>query len=214
MNLRLLSTTLLTVVSGWADAPSGRWDGMIGIGELKVPFTIHFEGSGAAFTGSFVNGDERVPSTSGSFEDGVVRLVFERLGTQLEATVSDVDGLNGSYGSAKYGMHPVTALAYCTCAYEGEAGPDIVGAWAVAGLGWRVTIQRKGDDTFATVSRGGSGLGPLTGRFDGLTFQLRYFDGVRAAVVEIEERKDGGLDLVWKEPGEEVKKLKAVRAGG
>lgn len=41
---------------------------------------------------------------------------------------------------------------------------------------------------------------------------LHYFDGVRAAVLEIEQRKDGSLDLKFKEPGTNVKKYRAVQA--
>ena len=41
---------------------------------------------------------------------------------------------------------------------------------------------------------------------------LRYFDGKRAAILEIEPRKDEGLDLVWKEPGQGSRKYKAARS--
>jgi len=51
----------------------------------------------------------------------------------------------------------------------------------------------------------------MTGRYDGLTFQLHYFDGARAAVLELEERKDGGLNVVWMEPETETVRTKAIR---
>jgi hypothetical protein len=54
----------------------------------------------------------------------------------------------------------------------------------------------------------------LAGRFDGVSFNLRYFDGVRAALLEIEPAKDGGLELLWKSPEDGSKKLKAVRVKG
>ena len=72
MNLRILAATFLAAVAGWAQAPAGRWDGTMVFGSLKVPFTMYFEGSGTALTGSFVNGDARAPSTSGSFEAGAL----------------------------------------------------------------------------------------------------------------------------------------------
>jgi hypothetical protein len=40
---------------------------------------------------------------------------------------------------------------------------------------------------------------------------LRYFDGTRAAVVEIEQSRNHGLDITWKEPASGIKKYKAVR---
>jgi hypothetical protein len=213
MKLRVPGAMFLFVLSCTAQAPAGRWDGTIAFGALKFPFTIHFEGSGTSFSGAFVNGDTRVPSTSGSFEGGVVRLSFGRLGTRLEAKLAD-GGLTGSYGSEEQELRPFTASAYCTCSFEGEAGPEIMGAWEVSDTGWRVAIRRKGEDTLATVSRPDGELGPLAGRFDGASFTLRYFDGTRAAVLEIEQRKDAELDLVWKEPGTGVKKYRAVRVEG
>src|SRR5262245_26419947 len=174
MILNVLMMVSLAVASGWAQAPNGRWDGTITYGALKVPFTIHFELSGKTLTGSFVNGDTRVSSTEGSFEAGTVRLTFGASGTRLEATLADGQ-LKGAIGSGGRDMHPFTASQFCSCGPEGEAGPDISGTWEAPDSNWRLTIRRKGDDTVATVSRPGGELGPLAGRFDGVTFMLRYF---------------------------------------
>jgi len=211
MILNVLTMVSLAVTCGWAQAPDGRWDGKITYGALNVPFTIHFESNGKTLTGSFVNGDTRVSSTEGSFEAGTVRLTFGASGTRLEATL--VDGrLKGAIGSSGQDRHPFTASQFCSCASEGDAGPDISGTWEAPDSSFRLTIRRKGDDTLATVSRPSGELGPLAGRSDGVTFMLRYFDGVRAAVLEIEQRKDGGLDLKFTEPGTDVKKYRVVQA--
>jgi hypothetical protein len=218
MILNMLTMVSLAVACGWAQAlaqapaqaPDGRWDGTITYGALKVPFTIHFESNGKTLTGSFVNGDTRVSSMEGSFEAGTMRLTFGASGTRLEATL--VDGqLKGAIGSGQ-DMRPFTASQFCSCASEGDAGPDISGTWEAPDSNWRLTIRRKGDDTLATVSRPSGELGPLAGRSDGVNFMLRYFDGVRAAVLEIEQRKDGGLDLKFTEPGADIKKYRAVPA--
>jgi hypothetical protein len=213
MILNMLTMVSLAVACGWgqAQAPDGRWDGTITFGALKVPFIIHFEPNGKTLKGSFVNGDTRVSSTEGSFETGIVRLTFGASGTRLEATLAD-GRLKGAYGSSGQDMHPFIASKFCDCASEGDAGPDISGTWEAADSSWRLTIRRKGDDTLATVSRPSGELGPLAGRFDGLTFMLHYFDGVRAAKLEIEQRKDGGLDLKFTEPGTNVKKYRAFQA--
>ena len=211
MILNLLTMVSLAVACGWAQAPDGRWDGTITYGTLNVPFIIHFEPNGKTLTGSFVNGDTRVSSTEGGFEAGAVRLTFGASGTRLEAKLAEGQ-LKGTIGSGGQDMHPFTASQFCSCASEGDAGPDISGTWEVPDSNWRLTIRRKGEDTLVTVSRSSGELGPLAGRFDGLTFMLNYFDGVRAAVLEIEQRKDGGLDLKFKEPGTDVKKYRAVQA--
>jgi hypothetical protein len=211
MILNMLAMVSLAVAVGWVQAPDGRWDGTITYGTLKVPFTIHFESNNKTLKGSFVNGDARVSSTEGSFEAGIVRLTFGASGTQLEAKL--VDGqLKGTIKSGGQDIYQFTASQYCSCAVEGDAGPDISGTWEMPDSNLRLTIQRKGDDTLATVSRPSGELGPLAGRFDGMTFMLRYFDGARAAVLEIEQRKDGGLDLRFMEPRTDAKKYRAVQA--
>jgi len=206
----MLTIVSLAAVCGWAQAPDGRWDGTITYGALKVPFQIHFEPNGKTLKGSFVNGDTRVSSTEGSFEAGTVRLTFGASGARLEATLADGQ-LKGTIGSGQ-DMHPFTASQFCSCASEGDAGPDISGTWEAPDSGWRLIIRRKGEDTLATVSRPSGELGPIAGRSDGLTFMLHYFDGVRAALLEIDQRKDGGLDLKFTEPGTDVKKYRAVQA--
>jgi len=207
----MLTIFSLAVICGWAQAPDGRWDGTITYGALKVPFTIHFESNGKTFTGSFVNGDTRVSSTEGSFEAGAVRLTFGTSGTRLEARLVEGE-LKGAIGSGGQDMHPFTASQFCACGSEGDAGPDISGTWEAPDSSWRLTIRRKGEDTLATVSRPSGELGPLAGRSDGLTFMLHYFDGVRAAVLEIEQRKDGGLDLKFTEPGTDVNWMRVQTA--
>jgi hypothetical protein len=210
MILSALMMISLSMTGGWGQALEGRWDGTIAYGALKIPFTIHFEPDGKTLKGSFVNGDTRVSSTEGSFESGVVRLTFGAAGARLEATLAEGE-LKGSIGSGG-NMHPFTASQFCSCALEGEAGPDISGTWEVPESNLRLTIRRKGEDTLVNVTRPSGELGPLAGRFDGLIFMLRYFDGIRAAVLEIERRKDGGLDLKFTEPGADVKKYRAVQA--
>lgn len=197
---------LLTAITAWSQPAPGRWDGTVMYGKLKVPFTLKLEGKGATLTGVLVNGDAHVPSTSASFESNRLRLTFGPGGPKLDAKLTDNE-LKGTFGG-----QPATAAPYCTCGMEGVAGPSIEGAWEVREPAWRMDIKRKGEDTLVMLSRAGQDIGPLNGRFDGLTFQLHYFDGTRAAVLELEERKDGGLDLVWMEPGQEPFKAKAVRA--
>ena len=216
MILNMLAVVSLAVACGWTQtqaqtqAPDGRWDGTITFGSLKVPFRIDFEQNGKTLTGAFVNGDSRVTSTAGSFEAGAVRLTFGASGGQIEAKLEDGQ-LKGTYGTGGQDTHPFTASKFCTCGIEGDAGPDISGTWEAPDSELRLTIRRKGDDTLVTVSRPGGELGPIAGRFDGFTFMLHYFDGARAAVLEIEPRKDGGLDLKFTEPGADVKKYRAVK---
>lgn len=210
LSMFTIISVAVSVTCGLAQAPDGRWDGKITYGTLNVPFTIHFESSGKRLTGSFLNGDTQVSSTEGTFEGGRVRLTFGPTGTRLEGVVTD-DQLKGTYGSGQQ-MHPFTATKFCSCGPVPDEGPDISGAWEVPDSNLRLTIRRKGDETLATILHSSSELGPLAGSFDGLAFMLNYFDGARAAVLEIGPRKDGGLDLKLTEPGTDAKKYRAVPA--
>ncbi|MBI2685061.1 MAG: hypothetical protein HYX27_02005 [Acidobacteria bacterium] len=203
MKLRWLAGVFLAAAA-WAQAPAGRWDGTITYGKLKVPFTMHFAGSGKELSGTLVNGEVRVSSSSGSFAGGEVALTFAG-GVRMAAKLENGE-LKGTLGA-----QVISAAAYCTCGLEGTAGPEIMGAWNAGELG-RIVVTRKGEDTFAMLTRAGDTLGPLNGRFDGLSFLLHYFDGTRAAVLELEPMRDGPMDATLSEPGKEAKKAKAARA--
>jgi hypothetical protein len=198
----------------WAQVPQGRWDGTIQFDKtLKVPFTLFFEGTAASLSGSFANGEVQVKSDSGEMSGDGLRLRFKSAGMDLDGTLLNGQ-LSGTVRTAKYGERRFTAAAYCTCSFDGEAGPDVAGSWQVQDAGWRIALRRVGEDTFADVSTPAGSIGPLSGRFDGVSFNLRYFDGAQAVLLEIEPAKDGSLDLVWKSPEDGSKKLKAVRVKG
>ena len=69
MILRVLAATFLAAVAAQPQTPAGRWDGTVVLAALKVPFTIYFEGSGTALTGSFVNGEARAAFDLGKFRE-------------------------------------------------------------------------------------------------------------------------------------------------
>ena len=203
MQPRLFSAILLAAATlcHAQQPPAGRWDGTLNWGTLKVPFRIDFEGDADHIKASWVNADHQTSSSSGKFSDGKLLLTFNE--ANLDATLADGQ-LKGQVKTPAYGTLPFTASPYCSCGYEGEAGPDISGIWETP-IG-QIEIKRKGEDTFLTTGD----LGPLSGRFDGAVFTLHYFNGTRPALLEIEQNKTGGLDLLWMEPGGRAsKKLKA-----
>jgi hypothetical protein len=200
--IRNLVCGVLLAAAAFGQAPAGRWDGIAVISGQKVPFRIDFEGKSDEFRANLVHGDARLASTSGSFDGAAVRLTFDAV--RVEAKLADGQ-LAGTFESGGRKI-PFTASAYCTCGVEGEAGPDIAGTWDIADAG-QIVVRRVGDDTIVS----GLGFTTLAGRFDGIAFQLHYFDGARAALAEIEP-KDGGLTIVVKEPGVPEKRYRAVKA--
>ena len=53
-------------------SPAGLWDATVVVNGLEIPFRFEITGSGSALAGSFFNGDEKVTSTSGKFENGAL----------------------------------------------------------------------------------------------------------------------------------------------
>jgi hypothetical protein len=183
-----------------------RWDGVITFGTLKVPFSMQIEFGETSVAAVFTSGETPVASSSGTIADDKVRIQFDSLGTVLEALV------NGGSMKGTYAKLPVELNRFCTCGFAGEAGPDISGVWTIES-GGRLAVERKGDDTFAAIQLKGDerNFGTLSGRFDGLSFTLSHFTGTTAAMLEVEPRKDGKLDLELKLPGEPSRKLVASK---
>lgn len=189
-------------VAAKAAAPltAGRWVGTISYpGGLQIPFSMDLKPAGDAVAGAFYNGDQRVESKAGTWNAEGLTLEFPQNGKRLQAKLEN-GALKGAYGEQKF-----EASAYCTCAYEGEAGPDISGQWKIEGTDRTFAVMRKGEDTWATL-----GGAVHTGRHDGLQFTLSHFDGARASLMEIQVRKDGALDVAMKQPGRGEEKLRAV----
>ena len=73
-----------------AQSLGGLWDATVVVNEgLEIPFRMEIAGSGSAVKGSFFNGDDKVTSTSGQYENGALALSFDEYGTKLDATLKD-----------------------------------------------------------------------------------------------------------------------------
>src|SRR6185436_12360752 len=89
----------LTRAQAPSQSLSGLWDAAVVVNGLEIPFRFEIAGSGAAISGSFFNGDEKVTSTGGKYENGSLKLNFDHYATAVEAAL--VDGrLAGIYSRA------------------------------------------------------------------------------------------------------------------
>ena len=82
-----------------AQTLAGRWDATVEVHGLEIPFRLDISGDGSNLIGSFFNGDERDPSTSGHFENGSLILRWDDYAAQLEASFHD-GLLEGKYEKA------------------------------------------------------------------------------------------------------------------
>src|ERR1700722_515242 len=75
---------------------TGLWDAVVVVNTVEIPFRLEIEQNGPRARGFFFEGDRRIGSTSGSFENGALKLGYDFLNTTLEATVNGSD-LRGTY---------------------------------------------------------------------------------------------------------------------
>ena len=109
-----LAAPALTQAQAPSPSLSGLWDAAVVVNGLEIPFRFEIAGSGDSISGWFFNGDEKVLSTGGKFENGTLTLNFDHYATAVEATL--VNGrLAGTYNRAT-GFYPFYAKRFAPAA--------------------------------------------------------------------------------------------------
>src|ERR1700678_2516976 len=106
MKLIALSIAMFGLAAPALSQPlEGLWSATVSVNNQQIPFRIGFSGDGANVKGWFFNGDEKVPSTSGALENGVLTMRFDHYATKLEAKLQH-GTLDGAYGKEgrRYGF--------------------------------------------------------------------------------------------------------------
>jgi len=194
----------LAALSCSRTAPSliGDWDAsIVNLAQAEVPFRFVIEGSPARLTGTFVNGDERMASTSGSFKDGQLLINFDQYGSEVVARLNG-DVLEGEYNRTTRGA------AYPFKARRAEATPKdpnppaIAGEWKIPTptekyeTAWLFIVRQNGADVSAAIQRVDGDTGTLTGSFRDGKLLLSHFSGARPMRLEVAVKPDGTLDLL------------------
>ena len=132
--LIVLATAALVSLPASVSAQSiaGLWDATVIVNNgVEIPFRIELAGTGAAAKGSFFNGDEKLTSTTGQFENGALVLNFDELGTKLEATLKE-GRLEGQYSRGTRGAPYAFQAKRFAPAPVGDATiPSIAGLWNI-----------------------------------------------------------------------------------
>ena len=187
--------------SAQSPSPAGLWDAAVVVGGLEIPFRFEIAGNGSAVSGWFFNGDEKVTSTGGTFENGSLVLNFDHYATSLEATF--VNGrLAGAYNRAN-GFYPFYAKRFAPSpAFKNEV-PAIDGVWQIGGVrsnkgeaAWRLIVRQSGAEVTAAILRVDGDTGALAGTFRDGKFIVSHFSGARPLVLELTPAKDGSLEIV------------------
>ena len=198
--LFIVVVALLTALPALAQPPTGLWDAAVVVNGLEIPFRFEIAGNGSDVKGWFFNGEEKVESTGGKFDNGSLVLNFDHYATSLEATL--VNGrLHGIYNRAT-GYYPFYARKFAPpAAYPNEV-PSIDGLWTI-GLNsdkgesaWRFIVRQSGAEVTAAILRVDGDTGALSGTYRNGKFIVSHFSGARPLVLELTPLKDGTLEIL------------------
>jgi thiol-disulfide isomerase/thioredoxin len=199
-----------------AQSLNGLWDASVVVtGGVEIPFRFEIAGSGPAVKGSFFNGDEKVMSTTGRFENGALVLSFDEYGTTLEATLKD-GRLEGQYSRGTRGApYPFQARRFAPVPVGDTVIPSIAGLWNIqvgksskGEAAWQLIVRQAGAEASAAILRVDGDTGTLTGAYRDGRFVLSHFSGARPLRLELTPNGDGTLALVQNKD----KPLTAIRA--
>ena len=99
---------------------------------IEIPFRFEIAGAGAAIKGSFFNGDEKVTSTSGTLENGVLTLNFDEYGSKVDRHLKD-GVLEGEYNRGTRRAVSVPRETFRARSRRRHEHPSITGLWNIAG---------------------------------------------------------------------------------
>src|SRR5947209_8900153 len=194
-----MAMALLAPVSV-AQTLTGLWDATVRVNGLTVPFRMELSSQGTSATGTFFNGEEKLSSTSGRFENGGLALNFDYYAARLEASLTD-GVLQGQYNRAGT-VYPFQAKRFAPAPVAEAGVPSIEGLWEVGvksskgESAWRLIVRQSGAEATAAILRVDGDTGTLAGTYHDGKFVLSHFSGARPSLVELTPRNDGTLTVV------------------
>jgi peroxiredoxin len=177
----------------------GRWSATVNVDGAVVPFRIDFAGGGAHVSGSFFNGNEKITSDSGQFQNGSLVLNFDAYASTLKATLKD-GSLVGEYARAAHATVPFEAKRY-TAEKVPSHVPQIGGKWELqtnthfGESAVLLIVRQSGAHVNAAISRVDGDTGTIDGVYHDGKFVLGHFDGARPLVLEVVPVSDGSLKI-------------------
>ena len=192
-------------ISAAAQSVAGQWEGTVVVDGMTIPFRIDISGKGEKLQGAFINGDERVTSTSGRQLRDAIRLNFDQYAEKLNAGLEGGE-LKGTI-EGKFDPGAPRTLSFQAKRFvpqpEPPAGsvPSIGGLWEIevkspkGESAWRFIVRQSGADVSAAILRVDGDTGTLTGRFRNGKFVLSHFSGERPYVMEAAPKPDGSLAI-------------------
>jgi thiol-disulfide isomerase/thioredoxin len=188
-----------------ANGISGRWDAAVMSGKVEIPFRFEITQTSDKVQGFFFEGDRKIGSTSGSLENGTLKLGYDFLNTTLEATL-DGDQLHGTYRNNRPNARPMEFRAhrYMPPPASEAAPPTIAGDWAMyrtapdnskLDVSWRLYLRQSGTEVSGAILKTSGDTGTLTGTWKDGKLTMSHFAGERPILVEVQINPDDTLNL-------------------
>jgi thiol-disulfide isomerase/thioredoxin len=201
----VLFTSLAFALPSVAQSVAGQWEGTVVVDGMPIPFRIDISGKADKLQGAFINGDERVTSTSGRQLRDAIRLNFDQYAEKLNAGLEGGE-LKGTI-EGKFDPGPPTTLPFQAKRFIPQPDPPAGSVPAIGGLweievespkgesAWRFIVRQSGADVSAAILRVDGDTGALTGRYRDGKFVLTHFSGERPYVMEAAPKPDGSLAI-------------------
>jgi peroxiredoxin len=211
-----LSVALAALSLGWLafsacrqgakDPLSGVWRAVVlnKAGD-EVAFQLDLKRAGGQVIGALVNGDERLASTSGSFDGKTLKLRYDFYDGDLTATLAD-GTLHGAFERQRH--KEILRRELRAWRETNEARPvatnsaDLSGDWVlrVVRIGgdqariWRASLHQNGTALSGTIIPLSGDWGTMTGTFENGQLTLSRFDGINAHLFKAKLNPRGQLE--------------------
>src|SRR5580704_7665728 len=138
-----------------AQSLAGEWDATVKANDVDVPCRFQVTQQGSTIQGTFFNGEELYPSTSGSFSNGTLTLNYDYTSGKLEANYKD-GHLQGVFHAAR-GNYPFSAMPHVAAPAPSTKAPVIDGEYEIANnspkgeKAWWFIVRQRGAQVSASI---------------------------------------------------------------
>src|ERR1700743_1412544 len=112
----------------------GLWDATLKQGNLDIPFKIGFSGTGTEVKGWFFNGEEKLVSSGGTYDNGALVLNFDSYLGVLKLNLKDGQ-LEGDWSTSRNGKtsapSEIHAVRDTPEAASSTKAPNVDGIWVI-----------------------------------------------------------------------------------
>jgi thiol-disulfide isomerase/thioredoxin len=192
---------------------AGEWNATVTLGTAEIPFRFEISAKGTDLQGFFFEGERKIGSSSGKYEDGKIQFDYEHLNSTLAATFNG-ETLDGTYrfnrkNGREYKFH-ATRAADSTKVKNVSTSPNVKGDWEMKLVGpdnsttkdarvvlsWKLYLRQSGSKVTGSILRVDGDTGNLTGGWHGDSLVLSHFAGERPVLLEAHLQPDATLDIL------------------